>query len=116
MQLISAPFIKGRKLWTFDKGIRTVEDIFILKLQLTEIQRKLDVCENSKVVYDLQQNELHEDNILQIKVLDVQFLKSTTSSNMLKGKSKMEDQKFVFRSFFLLFPSSHFFGLFPSLT
>ena len=36
------------------------EDIFISKLKFTENRRKSDASENSKTVYDLLQNGLHE--------------------------------------------------------
>ena len=36
------------------------EDIFISKLKFTENRRKSDASENSKIVYDLLQNGLHE--------------------------------------------------------
>ena len=45
-----------------------VKDIFILKLQITERLKKLDVSEKSKVVYDFQQNELHEGIVMLVKV------------------------------------------------
>ena len=44
-------------------------DIFILKLQITENLRKLDRSENSKIVYDFQQNELREDNVVVIIII-----------------------------------------------
>ena len=44
-------------------------DLFILKLQITENLRKLDMSENSKIVYDFQQNELREDNFVVIIII-----------------------------------------------
>ena len=44
-------------------------DLFILKLQITENLRKLDRSENSKIVYDFQQNELREDNVVVIIII-----------------------------------------------
>ena len=44
-------------------------DWFILKLQITENLGKLDKSENSKIVYDFQQNELREDNVVVIIII-----------------------------------------------
>ena len=78
MQFISSLFMKGRKLWSFGKaekvliwkiGIRTVNDIFISKLQIPENHREKGVPENSKDVYDVLQNKRHKDNSMLIKVI-----------------------------------------------
>lgn len=89
--------MKVRKLRTFGKDIGTVEDIFILKLQVSGNHRKLDVPENSKVVHRFQQNELYKGNVVSKSKLGVQFVKSTTRSNMLKCPCKTKDLTSVFR-------------------
>ena len=67
--------MKVRKLWSFSKS--SIRSIFFSKLQLTENHRKLDVSENSQVVYDFLQNELHKDNFMLVKVNFLQFVKNT---------------------------------------
>ena len=79
------------------------ESIFILKFQTNENQRKLDVSENSKSIYDFLQNEPYEGSIMLTK-LDVQFVESTTGSNMLKDKCKRKDLRLICRSFILHVP------------
>ena len=56
-------------------------DIFILKLQITENLRKLDRSENSKIVYDFQQNELREDNVVVIIIIIIIIIKSLFKVN-----------------------------------
>ena len=80
-----------------------MKSIFILKFQTNENQRKLDVLENSKSIYDFLQNEPYEGSIMLTK-LDVQFVESTTGSNMLKHKCKRKDLRFICRSFILHLP------------
>ena len=109
MQFISSLFMKGRKFWSFGKakkvliwkiGIRTVNDIFISKLQIPENHREKGVPENSKDVYDVLQNKRHKDNSMLIKVIWMYNLwKVQPESNVLKGKCKKKDLKFFFRSF-----------------
>ena len=41
---------------------------FILKLRFTENHSKSDASESSKVVYHFLQNELHEGNVMLVKV------------------------------------------------
>ena len=60
--------MKVRKLWSFGTDMREMKDIFVSKLQITENHRKLDVSENSKVIYDFQENELHEGNVMLLKL------------------------------------------------
>ena len=110
MQLI----LTVRKLWSFGKDERTVKYIFISKLQITENQRKLDVPEKSKVLYDFKQKQFHEGNKYYVskRNLDVPFVKGITRSNILKGKCKMNVSKLVFRSFLLhLFLTKLYFHL-----
>ena len=56
-------------------------DLFILKLQITENLRKLDRSENSKIVYDFQQNELREDNVVVIIIIIIIIIKSLFKVN-----------------------------------
>ena len=56
-------------------------DVFILKLQITENLRKLDRSENSKIVYDFQQNELREDNVVVIIIIIIIIIKSLFKVN-----------------------------------
>ena len=60
--------MKVRKLWSFGTDMREMKDIFVSKLQITENHRKLDVSENNKVIYDFQENELHEGNVTLLKL------------------------------------------------
>ena len=60
--------MKVRKLWSFGTDMREMKDIFVSKLQITENHRKLDVSENNKVIYDFQENELHEGNVMLLKL------------------------------------------------
>ena len=60
--------MKVRKLWSFGTDMRGMKDIFVSKLQITENHRKLDVSENSKVIYDFQENELHEGIVMLLKL------------------------------------------------
>ena len=75
------------------------------KLQITENHRKSDVDESSKVAYGFIRNELYEGNVNVSKSkLNVQSVKSTTRSNMLKYNCKTKNLKFVFGSFVLHLP------------
>ena len=60
--------MKVRKLWSFGTDMREMKDIFVSKLQITENYRKLDVSENNKVIYDFQENELHEGIVMLLKL------------------------------------------------
>ena len=60
--------MKVRKLWSFGTDMREMKDIFVSKLQITENHRKLDVSENNKIIYDFQENELHEGNVMLLKL------------------------------------------------
>ena len=59
---------ESKKLWSFGTDMREMKDIFVSKLQITENHRKLDVSENNKVIYDFQENELHEGNVMLLKL------------------------------------------------
>ena len=60
--------MKVRKLWSFGTDMREMKDIFFSKLQITENHRKLNVPENNKVIYDFQENELHEGIVMLLKL------------------------------------------------
>ena len=97
MQLISPLSLKLRKLFRSTKT-KMVDDIFISKLLTTENNRESDLSENNELVDQFQQNELYECNVMLVKVY---WMKTISKSNMLKGKCKTKDLKFVFRSIVL---------------
>ena len=96
------------KTFKLKNRLKNSESIFILKLQTNENQRKSDVSENSKAIYDFLQNEPYEGSIMLTK-LDVRFVESTTGSNMLKDKCKRKDLRFICRSFILHLPLNKLF-------
>ena len=78
----------------------------ISKLKFIENHGKPDVSENSQAVYDFLQNELYADNSYVSKIkLDVQFVKSTIRSSILKGKCKGKDLKRLYSFYIYLLTS-----------
>ena len=54
----------------------------ISKLQITKNHRILEVLENSKVVYDFLQNELHDGNVILGKVISTICKKSNQKQHV----------------------------------